>query len=990
MTAPSVFTIPAGLSFVDTLAYGVIDDIGADPLALSDCLILLPNRRACRALREGFLRVTDGRPLLLPEMRPIGETDEDELLLSNMPPEEGTPLAPAMPPLRRQLLLTRMIRDQSPATGKISLEHATHLAANLCKLLDQVQTESLDFDKLKTIVPDRYAEHWQKTLELLSVITDRWPEKLASEGCVDPAERRNLLLHKQIAAWKVAPTERRIIAAGSTGSIPAVAELLCCVAELPNGTVVLPAFDTFMDDNTATAAMEDQTHPQFGMLRLLQMMELPQLQVRNWPLNEEAERQITNNAERRKLISQIMRPASTTDTWRELPTISKSALAGLDRVDCAGEAEEAKVIALALRQSLQNPGQTAALVTPDRNLARRVASELRRWDIKIDDSAGVPLAETPPGLFLKLVAEMVAKNFAPVSTLAALKHPFACCGSDRNSFRRQVRQWEIEALRGPRPEPGLEGLMRSLPADMKPEMHADARSLLHALKGATNPFANAMSSSEIPIGELLTAHIAAAVALSADPTVAGETKIWEKEAGETLAEFIIELDQAAAVLGPIDPEIYPALFSTLMNSRVVRPHYGRHPRLNIWGPLEARLQDADFLILGGMNEGNWPRDPNPDPWLSRPMQTSFGMPLPERRIGLAAHDFATMACANNVLMTRAEKSSGSPTVPSRWLARMQAVLMASDCKGSSGLSSQWLLWERALDKPDRDRRIRPPTPCPPLHARPRKLSVTRIETWMRDPYAIYARHILGLRPLDQLEADPAAADRGNIIHEILDRFIQSMPGDLPADAEQQLTDIGQDVFQSVAGHPVVKAFWWPRFLRVAVWFIEVERQRRHILQSSSTEVRGTLTLPAPAGDFTLTAVADRIDYLAEGGYTILDYKTGAPPTDKDIKNGFAPQLPLEAAIASAGGFEGLGPNDVTGLAFWRLSGGAPAGAIRDVKGNLEKISEEARDGVLSLVSSFDNPETPYNSVPDNDHAPRFNDYAHLARIAEWAGLLNED
>ena len=252
---------------------------------------------------------------------------------------------------------------------------------------------------------------------------------------------------------------------------------------------------------------------------------------------------------------------------------------------------------------------------------------------------------------------------------------------------------------------------------------------------------------------------------------------------------------------------------------------------------------------------------------------------------------------------------------------MHAVLMAWDFKGSSGLSSQWLLWERALDKPDRARRIRPPTPCPPLHARPRKLSVTRIETWMRDPYAIYARHILGLRPLDQLEADPAAADRGNIIHEILDRFIQSMPGDLPADAEQQLTDIGQDVFQSVAGHPVVKAFWWPRFLRVAVWFIEVEQQRRHILQSSSTEVRGTLTLPAPAGDFTLTAVADRIDYLAEGGYTILDYKTGAPPTDKDIKNGFAPQLPLEAAIASAGGFEGLGPNDVTGLAFWRLSGG---------------------------------------------------------------------
>lgn len=990
MTAKSVFTIPAGLSFVDALAHGVINDIGTDPFALSDCLILLPNRRACRALREAFLRITEGQPLLLPEMRPIGEADEDELLLSDLPPEEGTPLAPAIPPLRRQLLLARTIRHQSPAKDKITLEHATYLAADLCKLLDQVQTENLSFDKLKNIVPDQYAKHWQKTLDLLSVVTERWPGMLAAEGCVDPAERRNLLLHRQIAAWKAAPTERRIIAAGSTGSIPAVAELLCCVAELPNGTVVLPAFDTLMDDNTTAAALEDQTHPQFGMLRLLQRMDVSQFGVRDWPLDEEARHRIKRSAERRKLVSQIMRPASTTDTWRELPAIPKGALSGLTRIDCAGEAEEAKVIALALRQSLEEATQTAALVTPDRKLARRVAAELNRWDIKIDDSAGVPLAETPPGLFLKLLVEMVAKNFAPISTLAALKHPFACCGLDRNSFLRRVRQWELLALRGPRPEPGLEGLMRSLPANTNSELLADAVSLLSMLKKATDPLANAMSGSKISIGKVLTTHIAAAEALSADPAASGETKLWAKDAGEALAEFIGEFDQAAAVLGPVEPEIYPALLSTLMSTRVVRPRYGRHPRLNIWGPLEARLQNADLLILGGMNEGNWPRDPNPDPWLSRPMQTSFGLPLPERRIGLAAHDFSTMACAKNVLMTRAEKSSGSPTVPSRWLARMQAVLMASNHKGSSELSSQWLLWERALDKPDLHRRIRPPAPRPPLYARPRNLSVTRIESWMRDPYAIYARHILGLKPLDPLEADPAAAERGNIIHEILDRFIQSAPRNLPSDAEERLIEIGQDVFQSIAGHPVVKAFWWPRFLRVAVWFIGVEQQRRHMLRSSSTEVRGTLTVPTPAGDFTLTAVADRIDSLAEGGYAILDYKTGAPPTDLDIKNGFAPQLPLEAAIAFAGGFEGLAANDVMNLAFWRLSGGAPAGAIKDIKGNLEQIAKEASDGLLALVRSFDNPETPYNAVPDNNRAPRFNDYAHLARIAEWAGFLNEE
>lgn len=986
----SIFTIPGGISFVDALARGILLEIGDDPFRLSDCLILLPNRRSCRALRDAFLRVAGGQPMLLPALRPIGETDEDELLTAEMPVNGGEDLPPAIPPMRRQLLLARLIRDRAPDGDRVSLDQAARLAVDLAGLLDQVQTEGLSFDRLDDLVPERYATHWQKTLSLLQVITDYWPETLAAEGCLDPADRRNRLLAAQVDAWRQAPPTRRVIAAGSTGSIPAVASLLDCVAELPNGSVIIPGFDRGLDSDAAAAAAEDQTHPQYGMLRLLQRMEVAPMSVRDWPRGDDSDNQ-THHLERRQfLVSEVMRPAATTDAWRQLPALSADALGGLDRIDCPGEAEEAKVIALALRGALEDRHQTAALVTPDRGLARRVAAALRRWNLEIDDSAGVPLSQTPPGLLLQLVAEMVRDRFAPVATLATLKHPLVACGRSRDTFRTEVRAWERWALRGPRPEPGIDGLIRSVPRNLEAERITIIDALLADLQSAVEPFVQVISGGPCSFGDMLRAHVAAAEALARNDTTSGGERLWSGDAGEALAEFIDEVRQAAATLGPIDPAVYPALLSALTTGRVVRPRFGRHPRLHIWGPLEARLQNADFVILGGLNEGNWPRNPDPDPWLSRPMQDAFGLPLPERRIGLSAHDFAMAICAPNVLLTRAEKSGGSPTVPSRWLARLQAVLMASMPDGSFGRSDQWLHWERALDQPDQPRRIGPPLPRPPLAARPRKLSVTRIEAWMRDPYSIYARHILGLRALDPLEADPAASDRGTVIHETLDRFVREVPGFLGPDAEARLLAIGKEVFESIAGHPVVHAFWWPRFERVAHWFIQTERQRREHIVGTKTEVRGEMQIQGPGGPFILTAIADRIDHLAGGGYAILDYKTGAAPSNTDLLNGYAPQLPLEAAIAVVGGFEEMSEDGIADLAFWRLSGGAPPGEIKNVKGDLATIAADAREGLIALVAAFDDPGTPYAAIPDAAKAPRFNDYTHLSRTAEWAGLPDDD
>ena len=982
--APSVYTIPAGAAFVDGLASGLLHEAGDDPLRLTDMLILMPNRRSCRALREGFLRVSGGRALLLPDMRPIGEVDEDELHFSDALPVVDTDLPPAIPALRRQVLLAELILRH--AADPVSPDQATRLAADLARLLDQIQTERLDFAGLAAIVPDRYAEHWQKTLDFLRVLTEDWPRRLAAEGFIDPATRRNVLLEAQVKALQQEPPTQRIVAAGSTGSIPAAADLLLTIAGLPNGALVLPGLDRDIDDAVASVARDDQTHPQYGMLRLLGRLALTPSAVPDWPGCVDPGPAL---AARRRLISEAMRPAPTTEAWQSLSGIDARALSDIERVDCAGEGEEANVIALALRSAIERPGEVAALVTPDRALARRVAAALRRWHLEIDDSAGMPLDQTPPGLFLGLLAEMAEQRFTPVATLAALKHPLATCGRDRETFRRDVRRWERLVLRGPRPETGLDGLRRSVPSTLTAEDKSALGALMDGLVRALGPFGARMSGPRCDFLQLLDAHLAAAEALAADSGGAGAARLWAGEAGEALAAFIEEVRETADALGEIEPSAYPALLAALMAGRVVRPRYGRHPRLHIWGPLEARLQRADFVVLGGLNEGGWPRNPDPDPWLSRPMQSEFGLPLPERRIGLAAHDFAVAACSPRVLLTRSEKSQGTPTVPSRWLSRLDAVLQTIGDRQGFGQSVQWQYWHQHLDRPTESRRIVAPAPRPPFEARPRRLSVTRIETWMRDPYAIFARYILRLEALEPLEADPTAADRGTVIHQALDRFVRETADGLPDDAEARLLVLGRELFSSALAHPVVHAFWWPRFERIARWFVACERERRANVVASVTEGKGQLVVPARQGDFTLTAYADRIDRLRGGGCEVIDYKTGQPPSRRDLETGYAPQLPLEAAMVAAGAFPGIPAEPVRSISFWRLSGGEPAGEIQTMDGNIAEVSAATLEGLRSLIDAFDDEATPYAPVPDPTHAPRFSDYEHLARMAEWAGYRDD-
>lgn len=975
--SPTVYTVPAGTPFLDALATELLIRHGAEPLGLPRVMVLLPTRRAVRGLREAFLRAGGGRPRLLPTMRPIGDIEEEELAPASLGrSDDELSIPPEISALERQFLLARLIVTRPD--GPNDLVRAVQLARELGVLLDQVHTEHLTFDELEDLVPEEYAAHWQLTLDFLQIVTENWPKILAENGVLDPSDRRNRLIDALASGWRHTPPPGPVIAAGSTGSIPATAELLRTISRLPQGAVVLPGLDTQMDDRSWEAL--DPSHPQFGMKQLLERMAVSRHEVELWPSISSS----TENPARIGLMAAALRPAETTDEWPTLPIDTDRALDGLTLIEAPSPPEEAGAIALLMREALDTEARTMALVTPDRDLARRVSAELDRWGIEVDDSAGTPLDRTPPGSFLRLSAEMIADRAAPVPLLAALKHPLAAGGFVPREFRSRVRALERLVLRGPRPAPGFEGLLAALKV-FGPSDDEGLATWVQGLAQMAAPLDSLMAKPSCEVNDLVRAHMAFSEALATTGDTPGCDRLWVGDAGEAGAEYVRDLLANSGPLPPMVPREYPALFETLMSARVVRPGYGRHPRVFIWGPLEARLQHADLIILGGLNEGTWPPEPPNDPWLSRPMREKFGLPSPERRIGLSAHDFAQAACARNVVLSRSEKVAGSPTVPARWLLRLKA-LAGDQAIRKIDRTNTWVGWHRQLDTPEKMLTASAPRPTPPVAARPRQISVTGVETWMRDPYSIYARRILRLKPLQELDADPGAADRGTFIHHALEAFIRENGAILPDDAFERLIEHGRLAFGDAMARPSVWAFWWPRFITVARWFIENEEVRRADSVPAAVEIEGRLRLDCPGGPFVLTAKADRLDRVTDGGLEIIDYKTGAAPSARILRAGYAPQLPLEAAIAAAGGFDGIPPSPVSGFSYWRLTGGDPAGEVKLYDGaTAAELAAAAREGLQNLVTAFDRLETPYLSRP----RPRpefmgYGDYDHLARVKEWS------
>lgn len=983
---PGLFTIPPGRPFLDLLAAGILRQHGTDPEALARVTVLLPTRRACRALADAFLRAGDGRAMLLPKIRPLGDVDEDELVFYRSDDDDDAAALP-FAPLDRSLLLAKLLRA-SPLAGD-DPAMAVRLARLLGDLLDSAATEEVGLERLPDLVTDaELARHWEAVLDFLKVIREHWPALKAERGRLDAAEHRQRSMQAWIEHWQANPPDDPVIAAGSTGTIPATARLLRLIAFLPKGSVILPGLDLSLDDAAWDAVRDEPTHPQYALRHLLDTMGCLRGDVRLWAPEEKN----SGPTPRAALLSAALMPPGETHRWRDLAgSIADEAFAGLRRVSLPGLQDEALAIALMMRETLEQPGRTAALITPDRNLARRVTAELSRFGIDIDDSAGRPLAQTPPAVFLRLLAEAAAEGFAPLPLLALLKHPFCHLGLPRRELLRWVRKVERRILRrNERPVAGFEDLAREL------DTHDALRGTFARLREALQPVRTAREGH---LADLLRAHVAAAEALAAQPD--GASDLWKQEAGEALHDLVLELLDAEE-FGPVTIAGWPRLLDALLEGRVVRPRYGRHPRLFIWGLLEARLQHADRVILGGLNEGVWPPQAIEDPWLSRPMRKNLGLSAPERRLGQTAHDFVQAACGDDVILTRAEKVDGTPTVPARWLLRLDAFCK-DDPRWQACAAPDYCAWATALDVPDTTLRSEPPRPAPPVKARPRTLPVTDIETWIRDPYALYARRVLGLRPLDPPAAPPDARTRGNIIHAVLETFLKRHCETLPDDeaAMAELLQLGRQHFGLWLQQPQIATLWWPRFERAMAWFISYERERRAAgFRPALLERSGQLEIAAPAGTFTLTAKADRIDkHDGDGSLAVLDYKTGNPPTAKQVNAGLSPQLPLEAAIAAAGGFPELTPGAIAELVYIRLSGGASAGAAERIESKpnareqippAAELAQQALARLKGWVARYDDPATPYLSRPRPQFVRYPGHYDHLARVAERAEGTGEE
>ncbi|MBL6622934.1 MAG: double-strand break repair protein AddB [Alphaproteobacteria bacterium] len=1013
MSDTGFFTIPAGQPFALDLARALLAETGGGT-ALGAAQIWLPSRRAQRAVQAAFTELSGGAALLMPNFCLLGEADADalDILEAGQPgfvPAEALP--DAVHPLARQILLARqieafVINGQRPGPAQ-----AFKMAEELAGLLDQLQRAGVEAGaeagQLAGLLPDEMAMHWQSVLAFVRIVSDHWPALLAEQNKIDPVQRQQKLIDRQIALWQANPPTGRVILAGSTGSQPATRRMMRAVAALPAGAVILPGLD--LPDERAEGPKDwaadwaaigaDAGHPLHILHDTLAELEMPLEKVRLWPGCEPEA--VARRRKRRWLLAEAFRPAEQSAAWRRLaedrPELDRDALSGLHLLSAAHNYQQAAQIALLMREMLEHSGKRAMLVTPDRALARQVQAELRKWQIEVDDSAGTRLADTMPGRFLQLICEAVASDFAPLALASLAKHPLCAGGLARADFTSQFQQLERAGLRGPLAGTGWQGLQDRL-AD-KPQLAGFARQHilaplagLHALMHAKRPEQEGGQMADLAGLAGALGEAAEALAAETGPQ-SGILRLYAGPAGEAAGRLLAELIDCEASW-PLATADFPTLLQSMAEQVTVRSPWETHPNLAILGTVEARLQSADRIILAGLNEGVWPPAFVPDIWMNETARKELGLPDRRWRTALSAHDFMMLAGADEVWITRADRSGESPAQPSRWLARLQAVLTAGGL--AAALSDKMPSWMQAALE---DRLASSPAPCPPpapkpaLADRPRKFSATDFDKWISDPYAIYAARVLHLKALPELDERPGPALRGSLIHKILGKFLESFPaGPLPADAAEQLQKQAAAIFARWSDNSQVAGLWRLRLAAALDWFLAEEARRRMHIEQVCPETKGQITLALPAGEAVVTARADRLELLQDGTVLLADYKTGGPPRKSQVEGGRATQLLVEAVIAAAGGFsEQQGqPGKISALEYWQIKGQAgDAGRITSVL-PADFDSETVQAALTQLIQLYDNPDQPYLSEPDPAVRPKFSDVRHLARVREWRAWEVED
>ena len=856
------------------------------------------------------------------------------------------------------MIFIRLIcaRPDNFKVESLTTAQACYLANELSTLIDMVNNERLKFEKLNDIVPEEYASHWQNTLQFLKIITEFYPKILEERNLSDIGDYNNKLLSEQNKNLQKNPSEKEIIVAGTTATFPAMKELVKTVSELKNGSVYLSGLDKFLDDSSWEKI--EETHPQFELKQLLSFLNISRHDIPDIASN--------NNKEREKLLSEIMRPADSSDKWLSLNKNSFSAIAfdGLNLIECRDSKEEALVIAAIMRHNLETPEKTTALVTQDRNLARCVSNELLRWDIKADDSAGIPLSQTPQGIFLRLIANVCDEDFSPLSLLSLYKHPFTCVGKTNFEIRRQIREYEKTILRN-----------RDCKKIKDNEFITKQKSLFNELH-------NLMKQPKAPFKELLNKHLQLAELLASSKDKNGADTLWCEESGEAAASLMSNLLEHADTLGEIRQGQYADLFEALLSGTIVRSKYGAHPRLRILGPIEARLCSFDCVIISGLSEGIMPANSSSGAWLSRPMKEKFGYPLPEKAIGVLAHDFCEMCAAKEVFLTRSDRVQNTPTVKSRWWMRMETVLKAIEFDINNLYKSPYTYWCRQIDRSKDIIPIEAPHPAPPLEARPRELWASDMGRLICDPYSIYASKILKLKKINDFDQDPDAVDMGNIVHEVLERFYKQYPEHLPENPKSIMLELANKLLEENEIEDNVKLFWKIKIEKMIDWILQKEESLRVGIKHTHCEVKGRTSFQSSGGEFFVGAKADRIDETTNGTISVIDYKTGSAPSKTKVEKGYAPQLPIEGIIAQKGNFEGIPAKPVESLHYWKLQSKESS-----FNKEVDVLLDNYINKLTAIIEHFDDKDSEYIVQPK--YKDPYCDYTHLSRINEW-GVNSSD
>ncbi len=1044
--SPRVFTISIGDPFLDTLARSITNgDILPDwpdpknPLSLSDATIFLPTRRAARVLSDIFASGGVLRTQLLPKILPLGGNDgvEDRLLIERGMEliADTSYLLPEINAVQRRLTLTKMVLiwarriettlseggDHPLLSEKLgegilsdpggfvvakSARDGLQLADALGHLIDTLVIHGKTWEDLHRLLPlDLADEYWRISKDFLEIAAKNWPEYCSANGVMDAAERRHTIIMSEAERLNRDRPEMPIIIAGSTGSMPATCAFISSVSRLPNGAVVLPGLDKSIDPGLwqlligKRGEIKYPSHPQAQLARLIQA-----IGVQRNDIIELGESDSSMRA-RQVFLSEAMLPPDVTDLWhsRSLRISDESLSYALDNiavVEAEQEREEALAIAIALRGALEMPGKTAALITPDRTLAERVGGELRRWNITVDDSGGVPLSRSDAGVLSRLVIGAAADNFSPVTTLALLNSPGTALGLNREVFEKGKTAIDVGLLRAPIRHNGLasirEALARSSWDEQKRRAPLPEKSFNSEDWAAANAvitqleliFGTFNSDRDSNLVDLLAVLETAVRQVAAKPDSIEAFDDLEGAEAATDLFNVTRQSSSLEILGSLKE--LPSFFEQLMAGINVSRSGKFHSRIKLWGLLEARLMPVDLVILGGLDETVWPPETQTDPFLNRPWREELDLPAPEQRIGQTAHDLVELMGAREVIMTRAIKRSGSPTVASRFLQRMRAVAGEASFEPVLNRGKAILELGRKLDEVKPAPLLHQPRPQPARDLLPNKLSVTEIETLRRDPYSIYAKHVLRLDPLDQLGVEIGARELGLVFHAAVAQFAQSWPLEQPKHPIEKLLAIGRDVFMPISEEPLFNAFWWPRFCQSAEWFIAWDMKRRERLAAPiSVEKHGALTFELPRGGmFTLTGQADRIEMHSGEGFSVIDFKTGGVPTARQVKTGFSPQLTLEAAMLKRDAFKGLIGRSNEALAYVKL-GGKAGGSERLIFASQkstesDELVEQHFAEFLELIDDFWNGARPFSSRPYPEFLKDHAKYDHLARVREWS------